>query len=825
MSHLLQKSSGPISARRCMRFRGVAGAGRAARCGSALLTLLIGAACPAQTTSPTQPAPHHEGMHDHGHAKSVVAPTKSDASTAERDFAEAQNAQSAGRFADAARLYGKSRDGFAKAGHPDRYVAAAIGLINAQSALGQQVTAIASADEALAVAREAQDVLAEGRLQAARARAAMFSREADTAEDDLIAAEIIARREDDSALLAEVSNDQGTLYAARGQTVRALEAYDTAMTAAELVGDGTMRATIAINTALAAVQGDHSTARERVDKAVALSELLPKSGYVYVHSMLTVSDIYAELAAKGSGVSENDARASYSAAMMALNIATAEGATLLQSQAWGRLGALYAARKRPDDALFATRKAVFLAQQSQSADAIFRMQWQVARQLRDRGEIDPAIDAYKRALLALRGIRHDLAIGYGNANSRTSFRQSVGPVFYEAADLLLRRADELGDEGLRQESLKLARDTVEQFKSAELEDYFQDDCVNLIKQKARGIDIGLVNTAIVYLIPLPDRTEILISTPRGLQRFKAAVTDVDLTAEARDLRLRLEDELDYSYRGPASKLYDWLIRPIETVLASESVDTLVFVPDGELRTVPMGVLLDRESKRHLIEKYAVAVSPGLELTDPKPLAARQKVELLAAGLSESRQNFPALPNVPRELQEIGDLYGGVQLKDAQFQRQSFANQFRGDTFSIVHIASHGKFEGNARDTFVLTYDGRLNLNDLEKLIQPSQFRGEPVELLTLSACQTAAGEDGARAALGLAGVAIKAGARSALASLWSVNDAASSELIGQFYTQLRTNPSQSKAQALQTAQVALLKQPKYRHPRYWAPYLIIGNWQ
>jgi len=141
---------------------------------------------------------------------------------------------------------------------------------------------------------------------------------------------------------------------------------------------------------------------------------------------------------------------------------------------------------------------------------------------------------------------------------------------------------------------------------------------------------------------------------------------------------------------------------------------------------------------------------------------------------------------------------------------------------VVHIASHGKFDKDPRKTFLLTYDGKLTMNDLEQLIGMSKFRKEPVELLTLSACQTAAGDD--RAALGLAGVALKAGARSAIATLWFINDEATSELVADFYRQQSVNPSFSKAQALQQAQINMLKQEQYKHPAYWAPFLLIGNW-
>ena len=123
---------------------------------------------------------------------------------------------------------------------------------------------------------------------------------------------------------------------------------------------------------------------------------------------------------------------------------------------------------------------------------------------------------------------------------------------------------------------------------------------------------------------------------------------------------------------------------------------------------------------------------------------------------------------------------------------------------------------------MLTFDSKLTLDDLEQLLRPSQLREKPVELLTLSACQTAAGDD--RAALGLAGVAIKAGARCAFATLWFVNDQSSATLVSDFYTQLRDHPDISKAKALRAAQVKLLADQRYAHPCYWAPYLIIGNW-
>jgi len=193
------------------------------------------------------------------------------------------------------------------------------------------------------------------------------------------------------------------------------------------------------------------------------------------------------------------------------------------------------------------------------------------------------------------------------------------------------------------------------------------------------------------------------------------------------------------------------------------------------------------------------------------------------GLSEAREGFPPLLNVPQEVAQIEKLYArNDTLMNEKFVHDGMGEKLRQEPFTIVHIASHGHFDNDVRKSFVLTFDKHLTLDDLETYIRPGQLRDQPLELLTLSACQTAAGDD--RAALGLAGVAVKAGARSAFATLWFVNDAASTQLVGDFYTELTTHRQLSKAQALQAAQKKLLGQPRYAHPCYWAPYLIIGNW-
>ena len=151
-------------------------------------------------------------------------------------------------------------------------------------------------------------------------------------------------------------------------------------------------------------------------------------------------------------------------------------------------------------------------------------------------------------------------------------REAIGRVYYELADLLLRRTDTLGDPDQIQTNLVAARGVVEQLKSAELEDYFQDQCDCLTKKTP--LEKVSPDAAVIYIIPLPDRTEILVGFSTGLERFKAAVGSDELTAEVQRFRKNLEKRTTYEYLEQARHLYDWLIRPLKDELARHEIQTL-----------------------------------------------------------------------------------------------------------------------------------------------------------------------------------------------------------------------------------------------------------
>jgi CHAT domain-containing protein len=227
-----------------------------------------------------------------------------------------------------------------------------------------------------------------------------------------------------------------------------------------------------------------------------------------------------------------------------------------------------------------------------------------------------------------------------------------------------------------------------------------------------------------------------------------------------------------------------------------------------------------DGKKFLIERYPIAITPSLNLTDPRPLD-REHAKILALGLTDPVQGFPGLPYVSSELKSINDLYSGQVLMNEAFTLSNVEKELVAAPFSMVHIASHGHFGGEVNNTFILAYNEQFTMDRFGEWVGLFRFRDEPLDLLTLSACETAAGDE--RAALGLAGIAVRAGARSALATLWHVNDPATNELIIEFYKQLR-NPSTSRATALQDAQLKLLGDLRYDHPGYWAPFLLINNW-
>jgi CHAT domain-containing protein len=707
---------------------------------------------------------------------------------------------------------------FYRAQHDNPHeVDAQIRLAAAYEAVGQFSDAIGLLNDAVGLATVAKDrpriILAKSNL----GEAYSYTRRSDYAETNLREALALALADRDLKAVASIQNSLGNLLASQDKLGDALEAYLESASSARQAHDRLLAAKALSNAASTATRGTVASDAASMNDAAMEEVRQAPDGHEKAFTMIVCAKTYQQLLRRQLGSRDALYASATNAYNAAIQVAQNIGDDRAASYALGGWGELYEQDGRLAEALDLTRRAAVLAENTQTAEALYQWEWQTGRLLGALGQTDEAIAAYRRAIQSLQPIRNDLYLSYANRPGPASPREAVGRVYYELADLLLRRTDTLKDPDQIQTNLVAARGVVEHLKCAELEDYFQDECVNLAKKTP--LEKASSDAAVIYIIPLPDRTEILVGFATGLERFKAAVGSDELTAEVQRFRRNLEKRTTYEYLEQARHLYDWLIRPLKDELASHQIQTLVFVPDGALQTVPLAALQDGE--RFLIQDFSVAVTPGLTLTAPRS-TRRERGRVLIAGLSQGVREFPPLDYVPIELQHLRALYPGEELFNKTFLDATLEKEFAAGQYSIVHIASHGQFEHDCDKTFILTYDDKLTMDGLEHLIRPSQFRREPVELLTLSACQTAAGDD--RAALGLAGVAVKAGARSALATLWFVNDQASATLMTEFYTQLAGDRSISKARALQLAQQKMLTDRRYHHPCYWAPYLLIGNW-
>ena len=770
-------------------------------------------------------------------------------------------AQAAIHWMEAARLYEQERN-TAKQSQALTHLAYAL------QQDGQVRQANATLQVALRLSEQSGDRLQTALILGRMGNTAFALGQADVAVEHLKKSLDIVRGAKQPAIEAALLNDLGNAQMLTGQRLEAADVYTTSRTLATQTAQPALALTALINIAMAFLEnGQYVEAQQKLDLAFeevrALDESYSKAygyltiglGYTDLRTAVTSPKLMAEverqfasntrgltvgagatakpvppgppapstkpsvkpLVPASSAPSSNSlGRQAMHSFQQAADIAGRLGDSRAEAYALGYLGSLLEKDGRYADALTLTRKAVFAAQKVEASDSLYQWHWQTARLLKATGNADGALSAYQRAVSILKPIRFEYSVGYQGRHH--SFQDSVAPLFREFEDVLLRRAASSQNAQNTQQLLVQVRDAAEASRIAEIQDYYRDDCVTNARNRRGASGMLPGDTAVIYPIMLPDRLELLVETSDGLQRVGVPIGADQLTREARDFRRLIQDRRSNTYLSSAQKMYSWLLAPLQSEFSSRRIQTVVFVPDGPLRSIPIAALHD--GKRFAIERYYLAVTPSMELTDTQS-ADLSKTSLLSMGLTEAVQGFPPLPNVATEVSTLKNLYGGKLLLDNQFVVPALEQEIKGKDVSVVHIASHGQWEPEASKSFLLAYDDKISMNRLSQLVGLLEYRVAPLELLTLSACETAVGDD--RAALGLAGVAIKAGARSALATLWFVDDQATSELVAEFYRQLRTHPM-TKAEALQQAQLMVKRMPGHEHPSFWAPFLLISNW-
>jgi CHAT domain-containing protein len=363
-------------------------------------------------------------------------------------------------------------------------------------------------------------------------------------------------------------------------------------------------------------------------------------------------------------------------------------------------------------------------------------------------------------------------------------------------------------------------------------------------------------------VVLKNRLEIIVRTNGGLLHHTSRVTAAEMQDEIQDFRGELRDANSNDYLGSSRKLYGWLLAPFEAQLASAGVRELIIVPDGYLRLVPFGAMHD--GKQFMAERFSISTVTGMTMTEAS-VPRRSKPVWLLAGLSTpgpvidrlmamgftggaeftviaqsrglrdqpdqptdaappgkrgvSLRGELALPGVKAEIEGLAPLSRSRSMLDGEFTVERFAREVQSGNYRVIHVASHGFFGASADQSFLLAYDNIIKIGELQRLIAVEGEQSPGIDLLTLSACDTATGDE--RAPLGFAGAAIKAHARSVVGTLWAVSDTATQQFMQDFYAELSQH---GKAEALTRAQRALLRSAQFSHPYFWAPFVLTGDW-
>ncbi len=680
---------------------------------------------------------------------------------------------------------------------------------------------LSTATRALSLAEEAGAPLETAAALLVRANLFLALTEIDSAITDLERALELPLKARSPSLELAVRLNLGNARLAQGNFAAARSAYQDVYVEALGFGDSELAARAAVNAirvdADSATPLQHAQVTEVRGLIEALSDS-PSKALLLVH--LGVS--HRRGAESGVGNRMELIPTGNALLRAALSVAdkmsARDASPRIRAQALGHLAGFYALEGRLEEALKLTGRALRQTSLGEVPGELFAWHQQAAQLHQERGDRQRAIEAYEAALGVLeanRGaISRALTVAYGKERSVSE----LNSLYRNYVDLLLRRAREQGNAADRTRDLTRAQATLEQLKGDELRDYFEDDCVTRYQEKVTSVQSAAKNAVVIYPFVLEDRLELLVSVGDELEQIVVDVSRSDLHKAVKQLRIRIEDRTSRAYLRPSRQLYNWLVRPIEKILDRADPKTLVFIPDGVLRTIPMAVLHDGE--RFLIERIALGLTPGLELTDPTPLPEKNRLSLVA-GLSEAVGDFVALPSVEREVTELHQILGGDRLLDEFFSQRALTDHIQAKNFRLIHIASHAQFESSAAGGFLLTHDGKMSFDALSDALASTLHRDDPLDLIVLSACETADG--GARAALGLSGVAVKAGARSALGTLWRVDDEATSDFMIRFHTAL-AEPQTSRARAVQIAQQALMNDPRFAHPYYWSAFLLINSW-
>ncbi|BAY59219.1 TPR repeat protein (plasmid) [Leptolyngbya boryana NIES-2135] len=551
------------------------------------------------------------------------------------------------------------------------------------------------------------------------------------------------------------------------------------------------------------------------DRIIKLSPIVVQTNFA---AFSPIDQVYARLNVVNSLIEQTQVGQSINPAATQLATEALSTAKTLSnpraiSYSLGTLGRLAHQRKDLKTAQSQLSEALSMAESAQASDAAYQWEQELAKIAKQQGNAALALRYYQSAIENLDRVRGNLLPI--SSDVQLSFREQVEPIYREYMDLLVEQS---------QSNLSPIIETYNRLRIAEVENFLQCGRLALVplSQQPQSPD-----ETIFYILNLNRSIGVIVQSALGTQRFYRADADAvqnalngvtfNLQNVVQNDRVVLPDETILKEYGQT--LYDQIIAPAERAGFLAKKGRIAFVLDNTLQGMPVGLLYD--GKTYLSQRYPLRLSIGSEIAQDQRSRGRNT---LIAALSESspslrdrriNQILPPLTNVESEVQAIRSAFPGSEILNQEFTLERLEDKIQQGNYDIIHIATHGQFSSVPDETFVVAWNRLITAPQLSVLLK-SRTSAE-IDLLVLSACQTAKGD--VRSTLGLAGIAAQSGARSTVASLWLVDDAATALLVQNFYRNLAAG--QSKAIALQQAQISLQNSP-YSNPYFWSAFVLVG---
>lgn len=541
-----------------------------------------------------------------------------------------------------------------------------------------------------------------------------------------------------------------------------------------------------------------------------------------IASLPPIQSVYARLNFAESLRRMGQAESAINQTDQALRVARSLQNLRAQSATFGMLANLSRDQGQTERAITQFKRAAALAQSVRAAELEYRWYRALGQLYVDadgtslpaRGFVDRAEQAYATAVAALNQVQTDS----WSAGSSLQFaiQDEVEPIYREYLKIVLKNP--------QSKNLWQAIRVNQRLQQVELENFLRCGRLDFVSFG----EMTSQQVTIFHILDLGEQVGIIVQDKSNQLHYYTAPVE-GVKDQAQNLVDNLQNnfvEVDESVFLPSAQLlYQSLIAPAKKNGYLPSEGTIAFSVDPLLQTIPMNLLHDGQN--YLVQHYSIATLE-VGLRQPKKLPAGRLTALIA-GLSEMSPSFKD-PKVPRDLKplpavdvEVANLQNATDatvLLNDRFTVRNFQQKLQLNNFPIVHLTTHGQFSSNPSETFLLAWDQPINIDQIYQVVRRRTDQDQPIELLVLSACQTAIGDR--RSPIGIAGITAQAGSRATVASLWQVDANSTATLMTEFYEAL--GKGKTKAEALRSAQIALLQNPRTAHPYYWSAFILVGSW-